>query len=164
MVAAMTVAMLIVVSVAVVVVLVLTVVMPVIVPVLFVHFIAAKMLIPAHVPTPIGPLAASRKRASVTEAWIELAIYVSVKAFGTMKPGSGTDEDSSDEPLRSVVAQRSAGIWGVIKVTVWANRGHSDVDRYLRSRLLRTPYNTKCGKSYSDTKSQSLHQALQIDR
>jgi hypothetical protein len=33
-----------------------------------------------------------------------VAIYISVKAYGTMKPRSCTNEDPSDEPLRSVVA------------------------------------------------------------
>jgi hypothetical protein len=127
------------VSVAVVVVLVLTIVMPIIVAILFVHFGAAKVLLPPHMLTPIGSLVSSRNRTPVSEAWIELAIHISVKSFGTMKPRSCTNEDPSEEPLRSVVSKRSAGIWGVIEVTVWANRGHPDIDRDLRSRLPRTP-------------------------
>jgi hypothetical protein len=58
------------VSVALAVVLVLTIVMPIIVPVLFVHFVTAKMLLPAHVPTPIGSLVPLRNRPPVTEVWI----------------------------------------------------------------------------------------------
>lgn len=140
----MTISMVVVMTVPVVVavVLVLSIVMSVIVAVLFVHFVAAKMFLPAHVPSPIRPFAPLRKLTPVTEARIVVAIHISVKAFGAAKPWSRTNEDSSGEPLRSVVSKRSAGIRGVIEVTVWANRGHSDIDRDLGSRLLRTPCNT----------------------
>jgi hypothetical protein len=146
MVVVMPVSMVIVMSVSVAVVLVLTIVMPIIVAVLFVHFDAAKVLLPPYMLTPIGSLVSSRNRTPVTEAWIEVAIHISVKFFGTMEPRSCTNEDPSEEPLRSVVSKRSAGIWGVIKVTVWANRGHSDIDCDLGSRLLRTPQSTNTDK------------------
>jgi hypothetical protein len=148
---------------AVVVVFVLAIVVPVIVPVLFPHFVATKVPFPAHMPSPIGSITPVRKGTPVAETGIEMVIHIAVEAFGAMKPWSSANEDSTRKPLRSVIAEGSAGIGRVIEVSVWTSRGHpySDADVDLRRTLISTPRNANCGNSHRDTKLQSLHQSPQ---
>ena len=144
-------------SVAVVVVFVLAVVVPVIMPVLFVHFVTPKMPFPTHVPSPIGSFTLVRIGTPVPKPGIEVAIHIPVKTFRTMEPGTCTDEGSSHKPLRPVVAERRAGIWRVVEVTIRTNRGHSYIDGDLRRRLLSNSRDPDSGKSHRDAQLQSLH-------
>lgn len=141
------------VAMSVVVILVLATVI-VIVPVLFVFLVATKMLFPARVSSPIGSLTPVRTIPSVSKPRVETAIYISVKAHGTAKPLACANENSSNEPFWSVIAERRTGKRRVIEVTIWTNRSdcnrghrdrssHSNTDAHLCGCLLCTHRNTR---------------------
>lgn len=112
--------------VSVVVIFVLAVVMTVIVPVLFAHFVAVKLLFPAHMPSPVGPFTFVRIRAVVSEPWIISVIHIGVEALGAVEPWTRADEDPAREPLRPVITERRTTIWRIVEIAVGAGRGHSD--------------------------------------
>ena len=165
----------------VVMLLVLAIVVPVIgVKMLFMHFIAMKVSFPTCVSAPIGSFASMRKRPSVSEPWIIATIHISTKAHWTAKPRTSTQENSSNKPLRSVIAEGRAGIRRVVEVSVGANRRHCNRRYYNRgyynrnrhnrdahlnmdADLCRCPLcasrNAKRSKSHHDTKLQSLHRS-----
>jgi energy-coupling factor transporter transmembrane protein EcfT len=141
---------------------VLAVVVPLIVPALFVLFVTSKVLFPSDVPSPIGPFTAVWAITPVPVPRIEVAIHIPMKTYGAMEPGTSADEDSPDEPLRSVIAERCAAIGLVVEVSVWTNRsdcyrGHgnwsanSNVDTDLRLCLLGYPRHAHSYKSHGDT-------------
>jgi hypothetical protein len=84
-----------------------------------------------------GLVSTSRKRTTVAVMWIEVVINVAVEVVGTVEPGSGSDEDSSAEPLWPVVSVWSAAVRGIVEVTIWANRRCSDIDGNLSRRRAR---------------------------
>ena len=63
-----------------------------------------------------------RERAMVAIVWIEPVVNVAVEAAGTMEPRSGTDKESTVEPVRAVISVGRAVIRSVIEVTVRACR------------------------------------------
>ena len=152
----MPISLVIVMSMAVAVVFVFAVVVPVIMPVLFVYFVTAKVLFPTDVPSPIGSFTLVRIGPPVPKPWIEAAIYIPVKTYRAMKPGTCTDEDSSHKPLWPVIAERRASIWRIVEVTIRTNRSHSDIDGDLRHSPSSTSHDTNPGKSHRDTQLQSL--------
>ena len=78
-----------------------------------------------------GPISTRRKWTMVAVMWIKAVINVAVKALWTMKPGTGSDEDTAGKPLRAVVPVWSAAVRGVVEVPIRANGRHSDIDRDL---------------------------------
>jgi hypothetical protein len=70
---------------------------------------------------------ALRQRASVTVMRIESVIDMSVKAVRAMKPRTRPKKHPANKPIRSVVAVRSAVIWGIVEISVWTYRSHADV-------------------------------------
>jgi hypothetical protein len=62
---------------------------------------------------------------------IVTVIDVAVEAVRAMEPGASSYEDAAIEPVRPIVAIRSTGIRGVIKIPVRANRRDSNVDGNL---------------------------------
>jgi hypothetical protein len=72
--------------------------------------------------------AALRHWTCVSVMRIVAVIDVAVEAAVAVVPGAGADEDSSGEPVGSVVAVRSTGVWSVVKVSVRANGSGSDAD------------------------------------
>jgi hypothetical protein len=62
---------------------------------------------------------------------IVTVIDVAVEAARAMEPGAGSNENATTEPVRPIVAIRSTGIRGVIKIPVRANRRDSNVDGNL---------------------------------
>src|ERR1700758_236448 len=75
-----------------------------------------------------GPISTLRKWTVVAMVRIEAIVHVTVEAMWAMKPGTRSDKDAAAEPFRPVVSVRSAVVWGIVEVTVWASRGHSDID------------------------------------
>lgn len=79
---------------------------------------------------------ATRQRAMIAITRIEAVIDVTIEATRTVEPGPGSYEDAASEPIRTVVAVGSAVIRGIVKVSVGANRGYTDINRNL-SRCFR---------------------------
>ena len=63
---------------------------------------------------------------SVVTVPVVSAVAVEAMAIAAVEPGAGTDEDSTDEVIRSVVAVWSAGVRSVAVVTVGADRRRAD--------------------------------------
>ena len=78
-----------------------------------------------------GRLSTLRLWTNVAVMWIEAVINVTAKVVGAVKPGAGSDEDSSAEPLGPVVPVWGAVVWGIVEVTIRANRRCSDIDGNL---------------------------------
>jgi hypothetical protein len=79
---------------------------------------------------------------AIIPATVETAAIVAVE------PGAGSDEDSSDEIVRPVVAVRSAGVRIVTVVTVGADgcRANRAVDRAHSNGQANLGVGTACGK------------------
>ena len=79
---------------------------------------------------------ASGQRAVVSVVGVVAIIDVAVEAMGTVKPGAGSDEETTVEPIGAVVAVRSAIVGGIVEIAVGADRGGAkvDADRDLRGR------------------------------
>ena len=87
------------------------------------HFVSVKVV--------EGPVTTIRKWTAIAVMRIEAIVHVAVEAMRAVEPRAGSDEDTSAEPLRPVVAVRGAVVWGVVEVTIWAHRGRTDIDRNL---------------------------------
>jgi hypothetical protein len=79
-----------------------------------------------------GLVSTSREWTTVAVMRIEAVINVAVKVVGAVKPRAASDEDSSAEPLGPVVPVWGAVVWGIVEVTIRANRRCSDIDGNLR--------------------------------
>jgi hypothetical protein len=64
----------------------------------------------------------------IAAVWIKSVINIAVEVVGAMEPGTGSDEDASREPLRSVISVWSAVVWGKVEIAIRANRRWSDID------------------------------------
>jgi hypothetical protein len=78
-------------------------------------------------------------RAVIAMLRVETVVYVAVKFSGPMKPRASTNEDAARKPLRTVVAIRSAIVWGNVVIAVGANGRDSDANVHL-SLCLRSGY------------------------
>jgi hypothetical protein len=116
------------------VVLVLAVMVSVIVPDLIVILISVPLMFPATVSAPVGTLAATGKRAAVSEMRIIVVVDVAMETNGTAEPRPGTEKHPRMEPFRTVVAERRALIGRIVEVSVGAYRRHPDRDIDLRGR------------------------------
>jgi hypothetical protein len=89
--------------------------------------------IPRFVPLEVveRPRATIGQRASVTTSWIIAVVDVTVEAVRPMEPGAGSDEQTSNEPIRPIVAVGSTVIGCEIEVPVRAHRCNPNVDRDL---------------------------------
>jgi len=76
----------------------------------------------------IGPIAGVRHGTFVPMVRMKMIIYVAPEVGGAMEPWAGADENSSYEPLRSIVTVGSASIGRSVVITVRAHRCGSDVD------------------------------------
>jgi hypothetical protein len=65
---------------------------------------------------------------------MEVVINAAAEVFWTVEPGTGTDEDAAAEPLRTVVAVRSAAVRHCVVVTIWTYRSNADVNLDLSAR------------------------------
>jgi hypothetical protein len=78
-------------------------------------------------------LAARRETTAVAFAEIVMMINVTIKVFGTVEPGAGTDEYTAREPLRTVVTVGSTVIRWYFVIPIRTNRRRSNSDGNLRS-------------------------------
>ena len=76
---------------------------------------------------------------------VEVIVYVAAELGAAMKPWAGTDEDAAGEPLRAVVAVRSAAIGRRFVISIGADRGWSDVDADLSFGFRSIGYETQAG-------------------
>jgi hypothetical protein len=70
---------------------------------------------------------AFRQRSNITMMRIKAVVDVAVKAVTAVKPGAGTKKHPANKPIGPIVAVRSAVIWGIVEISVWAHRSRSDV-------------------------------------
>ena len=77
------------------------------------------------------PRATIGQRSRVTTPWIIAVVDVTVEAVRPMEPRAGSDEQSSGEPIRPIVAVGSTVIGCVIEVPVRAHRCNPNADRDL---------------------------------
>jgi hypothetical protein len=115
-------------SAVIVVIFILAVVVAVVVANFFAIFAGVEVPLPAAMTAPVGVFAADREWAVVAEARIVRAIDVAAESQGPVKPGTGSEEDSTGKPGRSVIAERSASIGRVVVIAVRAGRLDADVD------------------------------------
>lgn len=96
------------------------------------------MSIPSFVPVEVVErlLAFIRKRSLIPMSGVVAVIDVAGEASGTVKPGAGSDEYASYEPIGTIVPIGGTVIRGIVKVTVGADRRDSDIntDRNLSPR------------------------------
>jgi hypothetical protein len=59
---------------------------------------------------------------------VETIIYVSVEAFGAVKPGAHADENAASKPLWSVVAVRSALVRGIVVIAIRTDGRGTDIN------------------------------------
>jgi hypothetical protein len=97
------------------------------------HFVALEAVSVIDAIFGAGFLAAGRIGAVVTVFGMEVVIDVALEVIGTMKPLTGSDEDTAVEPLWPVIAIGSAVIGRSIVVAVGTIRG-SDADDNLGLR------------------------------
>jgi hypothetical protein len=83
-------------------------------------------------------LSALGHRSFVTVARIVAVIDVTGEASGTMEPWARPDEHPAHEKIGSIVAVGSTGIRRVVKVSVRANRLHSNANGNLTRRCRHT--------------------------
>jgi hypothetical protein len=94
------------------------------------------LTISCFIPVEVGKcvLTAIWQRTRVTMMRVEAVIDVTVKAVMAMEPGTSSDKDSADEPIRPVVAIGGAAIGLVVEVAVRANGRRPDADGDLSPR------------------------------
>jgi hypothetical protein len=67
---------------------------------------------------------------------VETMIDMSIEMIRSMEPRSGPDEYTAREPLRAIIAIRSAVVRRNLVVSVRTNRGFSDADPNLRGGVM----------------------------
>jgi hypothetical protein len=72
---------------------------------------------------------------SIAAANIETAVYMPAKIGRAVKPRTRAKEDTTHKPFRGVVTIRSAGVRGIVIVSVGAFGFGSDVDDDLSLSL-----------------------------
>jgi len=82
-------------------------------------------------------LTARRKGPVIAMSVVEVMIYVPVKVFRPVKPGSRADKNAARKPFRSVVTVWRAVIRRNLVIAIRTNRGLSDADCNLCIRFLR---------------------------
>ncbi len=74
------------------------------------------------------------QRTVITMPRIVAVVYVTDEPTRAVKPGAGSDEDSADEPVGTVIAVRSAWVGGIVEITIRTHRRDPDVDGNLSRR------------------------------
>lgn len=109
------------------VILVLAVVIAIVVPILGALLAAPVMPFPSFVPAPVGVLTTHWVRPAIAESRIIMPIDVSMKSNRSLEPRPRADKYAACEPLRSVVAKRSAPVRRVIEISIRTHRRRADV-------------------------------------
>lgn len=74
-----------------------------------------------RVVSPVGRICAM-----VTMMRIKVLVYMAIETTRTVKPRSSSNEDAISKPFRTIVAIRSAAVWRVVIVPVWAHGSGTD--------------------------------------
>jgi hypothetical protein len=101
-------------------------------------------------------LSALGRRSFVTLARIVAVIDVTGEAFGSMEPWARPDEYPAHEKIGSIVAIGSTGIRSIVKVSVRANRLHSNANGNLTRRCRHTGHQRN-SESKESKRFQSEH-------
>jgi hypothetical protein len=109
-----------------------------------VHLVSVEVLGGA-VPSFAGPVATIGKITMVAMVGVKVIVYVATEFGAAVKPGARTDEDTSGEPLGSVIAVGGALIGRNFVVAIGADRGWSDVDADLSFGFGSRCYETQTG-------------------
>jgi hypothetical protein len=104
---------------------------PVGVAVAVVHLVSVEVLGGA-VPSVTRPVATIGKITMVAMVGVKVIVYVAAEVGVAMKPWAGTEEDTSGEPLGSVITVGGALVGRGFVVAIRTGRGWSDVDADLR--------------------------------
>ena len=127
-----------------------------------VHFIALEVRNLVEVICGVGLVAFIWGWALIAMLWFEAVVYMAMEVIGTVKPRAGADEDATSEPLRAVIAIRSAGVWCVIVVAIWALRRYANVDGDLGSSLWCCRGETKRGNCCRDENAEFFHGRISL--
>jgi hypothetical protein len=105
------------------------------------------------------PLTMSGQRSVVPETGIEAVVNVSVKTTRTVKPGTGSDEESADKPVGAIIAIGSTVIGWIVEVPVRTYRGYSNANYDLRLRHSSSKQED-CGNCRNDERLKPEHKVL----
>ncbi len=72
------------------------------------------------------------KRTVVAVMRVVPVVNVAIPPMGAVIPGSRSQENSANEPIRTIKAIRCAIIGSIVKIAIRAHRGHPYVDGNLR--------------------------------
>jgi len=95
------------------------------------HFISFEMGHVLGMPCGLGSLATLWRCAFIAVFRVITVIYVATEVIAAMKPRTGTDEDTTGKPFRTVVAGGSTAIRRGVIVPIRTFRGGSDVNADL---------------------------------
>jgi hypothetical protein len=107
----------------------------------------------------VRPIATVRQRASIATVKIEVVIYMATKVFMAVKPRASTDEDTTVEPFRAVVAVGSTGVRSEVIVTVRTSGFGSDIDVDLSLYFGSGRHETNSSDSSSKSTIESVHES-----
>ena len=88
-----------------------------------------------------------RQRAPVAVVRVKVVVHVAAKSAGTMKPGTGADEDSPIEPFRAVIAGWSTAVWNDVVISIGTFRGDPDGNTHLGLRCREDSHEAACDSS-----------------
>jgi hypothetical protein len=125
--------------------------MTVLMPVLGAFFVAVEVIHMVDIVVGVCMLAVFGIMAVVAMVRIEVIIHMAVKVAGAMKPWASPDEDSTTEPLRTIVSIGGALVGGIVIIAVGTGRGYSNAEADLGLGPGRSYRKTKCGNK-SDCK------------
>jgi hypothetical protein len=119
-------------------------------------FVAMKML-GSSMPVGSGSFTAVWHWTMVSMIGMEVVIYMPVEVSRSMKPRACPDEDTTPEPLRSIIAVRSTGIRGNIIIAVRTYWSRSDVNTDLSISIRRVRRDTDSANNCQRKMFKSVH-------
>jgi hypothetical protein len=109
------------------------------------------------------------RRLPVRWIWAMIAVTrvvaivdMAIKSARAVKPGSSSEEYPAHEPIGPIVAIRCAVIGSEVEVAIGADRGHPDVDGYLRRRTGKAAQHGRSEKRISNNFPRTHQLLLQI--
>src|SRR5258708_18205790 len=103
-------------------------------------------------------------RALIAAMDMEPVTHMAAKVVGAVKPRAGTDEDTADEPFRTVVAVGSTGVGSEVVIAVGACGFGTDVDVDLSLGFGSGRREANDGDGSSESIIESVHESSLRDR
>jgi hypothetical protein len=103
-----------------------------------------------------------RIRAMVAVMRVVAIVDMAIKPVRPVKPGSSSDEYSAYEPIGPIETIRCTVIGSVVVVAIGADRGHPDVDGYLRRRTRKPTQHERSEKRINNNFPMTHRLLLQI--